>query len=704
MKKAIIIEIITTLIIFSLIYIFLIQHIPWQYVLKNTIISGGDTGSHNYVAWYSHEIFPKLKWWSPDWYGGFPFLYFYPPLLYYLADILSAFISFNVAFKLITLLGTFLLPLVIFIFLKLLKFEFPVPIIGALFSLSFLFLEKFSIYGGNLPSTLAGEFSYSFCFALFFVFWGLLYRDLEKQKINPLTIFILALMTVSHPFSVIVSVFVAFLVFIGSIFIKKTKEVFKILLLTFGLGFGLSAFWSLPFLMLLGYTSKMTWTKTLNLGDIFPPVLYLFLALGILGLIYSILRKRKEILLIITIILASSIPYLFLNHSSIWNTRFLPFIIVSYLILAALGLSFLVNEIYQFILKNKKSEKRLIISNLIRSILIITFVLFYTVIYLPKNITFINFWLEWNYKGFELKNEWNKIVELSSYLRSLTYGRVMWEYRGEYDKFGTPRILENLPMWTGKPTFEGLLIESSMSGYFHFINQAETTKTPTAAIAGMQYPSFNFANGVKHLQLFGANYFIAYTPEIKELANQYLIHLKDVNEFSVYEVPHSELVALVPKIELIKKQKGWLDKSIDWYKSMDFSTFLVFYQNSREKNEISGFLKQQPLETKPIKIQEIKKDSLVFTTENLYQPHLIKITYFPGWRVTGAKGPYLISPAFMMVIPTQETVVLQFNYNLWDKIGMTLSVISIFIVVFLTIQKPSHFLSNLKRKFLAPRD
>jgi len=243
-----------------------------------------------------------------------------------------------------------------------------------------------------------------------------------------------------------------------------------------------------------------------------------------------------------------------------------------------------------------------------------------------------------------------------------------------------------------------------MSGYFHFINQAETTKTPTAAIAGMQYPSFNFANGVKHLQLFGANYFIAYTPEIKELANQYLIHLKDVNEFSVYEVPHSELVALVPKIELIKKQKGWLDKSIDWYKSMDFSTFLVFYQNTREKNEISGFLKQQPLETKPIKIQEIKKDSLVFTTENLYQPHLIKITYFPGWRVTGAKGPYLISPAFMMVIPTQETVVLQFNYNLWDKIGMTLSVISIFIVVFLIIQKPSHFLSNLKRKFLAPRD
>ncbi|NMB92039.1 MAG: hypothetical protein GYA31_00130 [Parcubacteria group bacterium] len=704
MKKTLFIEIIVTLIIFALIYGFLGQHIPWQYVLKNTIISGGDTGSHNYVAWYSHEIFPKLKWWSPDWYAGFPFLYFYPPFLYYLTDILSALIPFNIAFKLITLLGTFLLPLAIYLFLKLLKFEFPIPAIGSLFSLGLLFLEKFSIYGANLPSTLAGEFSYAFCFALFFIFFGFLYRDLKNNKVSGIPILFLALMAISHPFAVIVSVLVAVLLLISSLITRKFKSIFSKILITYGLGFGLSAFWSLPFLFLLGYTSKMTWTKVINFKEMFPPTLYPLLIIAIIGLIYGFWKRKKEILYVLLIIIASTIPYFLLNHSSIWNTRFLPFVIIGYIILAAMGLGFFINDFSNLVFRFKNSEKKLIFNYLLRSLITIAFASIFIFVYLPKTITYIDFWMEWNYKGFESKNEWSKLVALSDYLKALPYGRVMWEYRGDYDKFGTPRVLENLPIWTGKPTFEGLLIESSISGYFHFINQAETTKTPTAAIAGMKYPSFNFENGVKHMQLFGANYFVAYTQDIKNLADKYLIHLRDVNDFSIYEVPHSELVTVVPDINLIKKQKGWLDQSIEWYKAMDFSNFLVFYQNNKEKNEIDNTLKPSLLVKQPIMIKEIKKDSLTFTTENLYQPHLVKITYFPGWKATGAKGPYLISPSFMMVIPTQQEVTLKFGYNCWDKIGMGLSIISAITVVFLIIRKPSRFLSIPKRKFLTPQD
>ncbi|MFA5722197.1 MAG: hypothetical protein WC940_01250, partial [Candidatus Paceibacterota bacterium] len=101
--------------IFVFIYGFLIYQVPWELVFADTMISGGDTGSHNYIAYYAQEIFPKIKWWSPDWYAGFPFLYFYPPLLYYLTAILSYVIPLNIAFKLITLAGTFLLPLTIFL-------------------------------------------------------------------------------------------------------------------------------------------------------------------------------------------------------------------------------------------------------------------------------------------------------------------------------------------------------------------------------------------------------------------------------------------------------------------------------------------------------------------------------------------------------------------------------------------------------------
>jgi len=72
------------------------------------------------------------------------------------------------------------LPLTIFLCLSFLDFKFPVPSLGALLSLSYLFLEEFTIYGGNIPSTLSGEFSYSFAFALFFLFIGLLVKGIKK--------------------------------------------------------------------------------------------------------------------------------------------------------------------------------------------------------------------------------------------------------------------------------------------------------------------------------------------------------------------------------------------------------------------------------------------------------------------------------------------------------------------------------------------
>jgi uncharacterized membrane protein len=67
----------------------------------------------------------------------------------------------------------------------------------------FLFLEVFSIYGGNIPSTLAGEFSYSFSFALFFLFIGTFSRGIDRNKYLIPNILILAIMALAHPFPVI---------------------------------------------------------------------------------------------------------------------------------------------------------------------------------------------------------------------------------------------------------------------------------------------------------------------------------------------------------------------------------------------------------------------------------------------------------------------------------------------------------------------
>jgi uncharacterized membrane protein len=37
-------------------------------------------------------------------------------------------------------------------------------------------------------------------------------------------------------------------------------------------------------------------------------------------------------------------------------------------------------------------------------------------------------------------------------------------------------------------------------------------------------------------------------------------------------------------------------------------------------------------------------------------PVLVKISYFPRWRATGATGPYRVSPNLMAVVPTSRNV------------------------------------------------
>ena len=706
-NNANLVSLIVSVIILGIVYFFLFSKIPFRLVLSNNLVSGGDTGSHNYVAYYSSKIFPKLKWWSPDWYAGFPFLYFYPPFLYYLVAFFNKIqlIPWNIGLKIATLVGTLLLPILVYLCLKILDFKYPIPVLGSVFSLFFIFLEKFTIYGGNFPSTLAGEFSYSLGFGLFFVFAALLIKGKEKKNLWLFNSLLLSLMAVIHPFSVIMAVIFGFLIFLESVIKRNAKEVFFYLLKVYGLGFLLSAFWSLPFLMLLPYTAKMNWTRTIKLDELFPSTLIIFEIIAVLTIIFSLFfkEKRKKILVFILILIAALVPYFVLNNSSIWNTRFLPFFLMTMIIISAIG----VGTGYQF-LQEKTAKlfqrKKIFINEFIFSLFLIVTSYFLIFGYLNSTISFIPFWLKWNYEGFEAKGEWNKVVELNEYLKSLPDGRVMWEYRSEYDKFGTPRILENLPIWTGKPTFEGLLIESGISSYFHFINQAETTQTPTSAVAGFEYPAFNFENGSKHLKFFGANYFVAYTPEIKQLSEKYFEKLKEVNDFTVYSIPDSEMVEVLKEIDLKPKTKDWIDESISWYKGMNFERPIVFYQNLKEFQTIKNSLKKTEPRESSVEVISISDDSLTFTTQNLGQPHLVKISYFPGWKATGAKGPFLISPSFMMVIPFQNEVTLKYGYNFWDKVGFTLSLISIVYLIskwiiggligFLKRKKLSRFQSN----------
>jgi len=161
--------------ILIVIFLFLLSYFKPSLILLDTTTSGGDTGSHNYLLWYlKYGLLPKgrLSGWSPGWYAGFPMFQFYFVLPFLLMVLLSYLAPLWVSFKIVTVLGTFLMPVAAFVAMKLMKFNFPAPILAALFTLPFLFMEANSMWGGNIPSTLAGEFSYSISFAFAIIFLG----------------------------------------------------------------------------------------------------------------------------------------------------------------------------------------------------------------------------------------------------------------------------------------------------------------------------------------------------------------------------------------------------------------------------------------------------------------------------------------------------------------------------------------------------
>jgi hypothetical protein len=64
----------------------------------------------------------------------------------------------------------------------------------------------------------------------------------------------------------------------------------------------------------------------------------------------------------------------------------------------------------------------------------------------------------------------------------------------------------------------------------------------------------------------------------------------------------------------------------------------------------------------------IEDHKISFTTTAVGMPHLVKVSYFPNWTATGADGPWRATPSLMVVVPTSEEVVLEFE-DTWAETG-----------------------------------
>ncbi|MBM3706244.1 MAG: hypothetical protein FJW66_06950 [Actinobacteria bacterium] len=252
-------------------------------------------------------------------------------------------------------------------------------------------------------------------------------------------------------------------------------------------------------------------------------------------------------------------------------------------------------------------------------------------------------------------------------------------------KFGTPRSFELIPYWTKQPTMEGLLVESSLTAPFHYINQAELSVKPRGTVAGWKVPSRDYEAAMKHLIYFNISYIMASSPEvIADLNSDTRVEfLNKIEPYYFYEIkgPHNY-------VEVMKNKpyryipEDWIWDMREWYLNADNVDNPVIYDDGSEGIKQFEEITKEQLSDVPgnpfnaggeVLSEIVEREKIEFKTTAIGVPHLVKVSYFPNWKAAGAEGPYLVSPSLMMVIPTQSNVTLYYGMTYANRIGVTLS-------------------------------
>ena len=421
-------------------------------IFADTTATGGDMGAHVWGPAYLRDVLlPNLRvtGWTPDWYGGFPAYTFYmvvPSLFIVWLDVgltwwlgiplaagvvagtyvlfgklrtrlsqillvvaavflvgLLVGIPYNVAFKLVAVSGLVTLPLAAYTLGRAARLAFPIPPLLALGATMYLFENGFSILGGNILSTMAGEFAFSISLTFAVFYLAALFKGIETGRYRALGAVLFGLTIACHLipaiFAAVATVVIvlvrredrtpwwdggwgsgrfgrvagAALVAIVLVQLWLVPGGFPVLATVAALlmlagfdlralrwsavaapvGFLLAAFWFIPFFLNSAFLNDMGWEKYTNYADYLWPQpeqfdmanRNLWFALAGAGIVLSLVHRIRLGWFLTMTLVAFGWLFVFLPQYRLWNARLLPFYYLCLYLLAALGVALVIRAV-----------------------------------------------------------------------------------------------------------------------------------------------------------------------------------------------------------------------------------------------------------------------------------------------------------------------------------------------------------------------
>ncbi|MHB1087943.1 MAG: hypothetical protein ACYC19_04165 [Acidimicrobiales bacterium] len=789
-------------------------------IFSSSLITGGDTGAHLALPAYlktTGNIF-NLTPWYPGWFAGMPAYTYYFVLPDVLATLASYVIGFAVAMKLATIVGSVLMPLTAYAMGRLFRAPRPVPAALAVATLPFLFDASFTIDGGNLFSTMAGEYAFSLSLALSLLTIGLFARGVRTGRGYWLAALSLSATLASHVlpwmFAIAATGVLVFFEILARRGIGDPRDrdmvrgdyarPFRFAMGAGLISLALSAWWLTTFVTTQNFTNSMGYTNdnVSTLQQIFAQLgwfvrnpttgalapggdRWVIILAGVAVVVAFIVRDRLGMVLASLTVL-SLLAYAFAPQSVLWNERFVPFWFITIHLSAGWLFGYALSRWVEKRPRRSRSrveldaepdaeivdevalasdewvergsgvthpledgsevsddpandettrgpvatdepdtqrrERRTIRATATVALLGLLSTVpglipsFANDLHLNTTGNQVSSWAAWNYSGYQGKPAWPEYKNLIDTMTSVSTrygcGRAMWEYSGSgasnENRFGSPMALMLLPYWTNNcvDSMEGLFFESSPTAPYHFLNQAELSAAPSDPQSGLPYGTLNVFQGVRHLQMLGVKYYIAFSPTAVSEANSdpALRLVATTQHWPVPDVTwHVYLIKNSPMVESlthtpnvvagVSSRVGWLNANTWWW--VTNSAWKVPIAESGPSwwphvATTNAMTTSKPLAHVRVSALRIGTQSLSFHVNRVGVPMLVKISYFPRWHVTGATGPYRVSPNLMVVIPTSKNVSMSYTSTpalLWGNVVSDVAVFSGLVTLWLYFKR-----------------
>jgi hypothetical protein len=309
-------------------------------------------------------------------------------------------------------------------------------------------------------------------------------------------------------------------------------------------------------------------------------------------------------------------------------------------------------------------------------------------------------WFRYNNRGYEHNPGFRDFRAANLHLRTsdpLNAPRVGYEKCSLYGIYGGDRVFESLPYFSGRPTMEGIHYASSSSSKFITFFQtiySKEIKAPRSYLLSRMNASVLPA----YLDLYNVSQLILLTNEARESIEGSPHFEKEAafGKLAIYRYKNSDgrYVDVPRRMPLLYGGDDWMADFYRWFRdgrNLDLLMVPSPYVRDEDDRAILstqvgdieelGNLRSDLLDRRGLRVEtRLEHQRIEFTTNKVGLPHLIKVSYFPNWKVQGANGVYPVSPHLMLVIPREPTVVLTYGWSPWEIIGSVITGVTLLLL------------------------